>query len=520
MKTTKAFGKWMKVTAVSLLVAVPLAACSGGGNKTGSESANGAKEADGPVTLTMLYSEGGSPFNKDWPIYKELQTRTNVKLDLQIVPESDYQSKAKIVLSSDKVPDMVTNVNQSNVLELGDTGVLLPISDYMDKLPNLKKKIEAYKIEGELENWKSSDGKLYVLPFMREMADYNRSPIIRADLLQKYGLKAPTNTDELYAVLKKMKEVNPNSYPFTGTSAEDLRSMWGAAWGIEPNYKGFIFNQEAGKYEYVYTSENYKAYLTYMNRLIKEGLADPELFTSNYDQLHQKISTGKSMFYYFWNGQEISAINILGKQNSGPEFKMAMLPPIAGPAGQKALAGNRISHGTVIPASAADKPYFDQLLKFVDFLYSDEGNDLLTWGIKGDTYVEKDGQKEFTDKLKNSENLNKALWDIGSANGSFTHLWPFKWFATILGNKDYETFTLEGNEKNWFTPVAKVPKLSAEQREEENLVMAGINDYYAKMQEQFVYGKASIEQQWDSYVKEINAKGVDKLLSIYDETEK
>ncbi|BCG57050.1 extracellular solute-binding protein [Paenibacillus sp. URB8-2] len=513
----KRFGVWSRLTALSLLVAIPLAACGNSSNQSG--SADAAKEGGGPVTLTMLYSESGSPFNKDWPIYKELQARTNVKLDLQVVPESDYQSKAKIVLSSDKIPDLVTNINQSNVLELGGTGVLLPISDYMDKLPNLKKRIEEFKMEDELENWKSPDGKLYVLPFLTQSASYNRSPMIRTDLLEKYGLKAPTNTDELYTVLKKMKEMNPGSYPFTGTSADDLRSMWGAAWGIEPSYKGFIFNEQTGKYEYIYTSENYKKYVSYLNKLIKEGLADPELFTSNYDQMHQKLSTSKSMFYFFWNGEEISNINLLGKKNTGPEFKMAMLPPIAGPAGEKALAGTRIDRGTVIPASAANKPYFEDLLKFADYLYSDEGIDLLTWGIEGDSYVVKeDGKKEFTDKMKQSENLNRALWDIGSANGSFTLVWPFKWFATILGNEDFEKYTEEANKNNWFTLAAKVPKLSTDQKDEESLMIAGVNDYYAKMQEQFVYGKMSIDQEWDSYVKEIHAKGVDKLLDIYNST--
>ncbi|WP_169091482.1 extracellular solute-binding protein [Paenibacillus sp. PL91] len=506
---------WMRATTV-LLLTIVLAACSDSSNQSG--SGNVVQEGNGPTTISMLYKESGSPFNKDWPVYKELLNRTNVKLDLQIVPGSDYQSKVKVVLSSDKIPDLVTNVEQSNVLELGDTGVLLPISDYLDKLPNLKNRIAEFKLDEELENWESEDGKLYMLPFMIESASYNRSPLIRADLLEKYGLKAPTNTEELYNVLKKMKEAEPSSYPFFNTNAEDLRSMFGAAWGIEPNYNGFIFNKETSEYEYVYTSENYKKYVTYLNRLIKEGLADPEFLTSNYDQLAQKISTGSSMFYYYWNGEHIDSINLLGKKNTGSEFNITMLPPIAGPAGQKALASNRIGYGTVIPASAAKKPYFEQLLKFVDFLYSDDGNTLLTWGIEGDSYVEKDGQKEFTDKIKNSDNINKAMWDIGSANGSFAMIWPFKWFATVLGSKDFETFTEEGNAKGWFIPVTKVPKLNSEQREEENLLKAGINDYFSKMQEQFIYGKVSIDEEWDKYVKEINAKGVDKMLKLYNDS--
>lgn len=46
--------------------------------------------------------------------------------------------------------------------------------------------------------------------------------MIRTDVLDKLGLKKPTTYDELYQVMKKMKEANPDSYPFTARAANGL----------------------------------------------------------------------------------------------------------------------------------------------------------------------------------------------------------------------------------------------------------------------------------------------------------
>ncbi|MNC29239.1 hypothetical protein D3C75_774820 [compost metagenome] len=81
---------------------------------------------------------------------------------------------------------------------------------------------------------------------MKDYANYNRAPLIRSDILEQNGLQAPTNTDELYTLLKKLKELYPDSYPLTGTSAENLRTMFGTAWGVDANYKGFVYDEAPG----------------------------------------------------------------------------------------------------------------------------------------------------------------------------------------------------------------------------------------------------------------------------------
>ena len=56
------------------------------------------------------------------------------------------------------------------------------------------------------------NGELYYVPNQY----FNRKalatmPMIRKDVLDKLGLKAPTNYDELFEVLKAIKKANPNA---------------------------------------------------------------------------------------------------------------------------------------------------------------------------------------------------------------------------------------------------------------------------------------------------------------------
>jgi putative aldouronate transport system substrate-binding protein len=44
-----------------------------------------------------------------------------------------------------------------------------------------------------------------------------------------------------------------------------------------------------------------------------------------------------------------------------------------------------------------------------------------------------------------------------------------------------------------------------------------LNTYVNDMMTKFIYGEASIETEWDSYVKQIYDMGVEQLLRIYQE---
>ena len=497
-----------------------LAGCAGApaaqSNASGAAASSAGNAA--PLKISMMYNDNSSyPFDENWPALQYLQEKGNVELDIQAIPNQDYDSKVRVVLNSGNIPDYVTYLTMETYTEFIDSGLLLNISEHMDKFPNLAKKIEQYNIQDELDNWCSKDGDLYCLPFMNEKDMYNTCPAIRQDVLDKYGLAVPTTFDELYEVLKTVKENEPDALPMANHNGENsLRSISGTCWGIEGSYNGFMFDKDAGQYYYADTTENYKEYISFMHKLVSEGLADPELYTASLDQWKQKMVSGTSIFCYTWVS-ELAQINADGKTTVGEDFNLVPIAPIEGPGGRYHRSAGRIYEASIIPASAADKPYFDDLCAFIDWMcYSDEGTLPTTWGVEGETYEVVDGKPQFTQEVLSAPSIQAALWKVGASNNNFTQIYPYDWFSKVLNSPLMDEYTALGEKEGWFPAVAKTPKLVLDQREDEKMLMTSVKDYNDQMREQFVFGKLDIDTEWENYVKTIGEKGVTELLEMYN----
>ena len=57
------------------------------------------KSDDKAMKVSILFSDNaGSPYNANWALIKEVEKLKNVKLDVQVVPASDYAAKKSIVM--------------------------------------------------------------------------------------------------------------------------------------------------------------------------------------------------------------------------------------------------------------------------------------------------------------------------------------------------------------------------------------------------------------------------------------
>lgn len=283
------------VLAITMIAALVLSSCSAE-QKPSESTAPGnsdaaAVESEGPITFTMMYRDSPNyPFDANWPALKAIQAEKDVNLDIRTVPSKDYASKLRVILNSGDIPDFITGVDKDIVTEFSSSGVLLRVSDYLDKLPNFKARVEQYGIADELDNWYSQDGGLYALPVMNESFMYNTAPAIRVDLLEEYQLEIPTTYDELYQVLKTIKENRPNTYPMANyNGSNNIRTISGPSWGIEGSYNGFMYDEAKGEYYYANISEEYQAYTRFLNKMVAEGLAAPEIYTATVDQWRQKV---------------------------------------------------------------------------------------------------------------------------------------------------------------------------------------------------------------------------------------
>ena len=128
--------KKKKIVLTLLTLTVSVSMLMGCGSKDDDK-----KTKDGKAIISMLYADNANyPLDENWEVWDIIEEHAGVTFDIQPVPESDYEAKKQLVFNSGDIPDIVTKTFASS--EDAMAGLLLPISDYVDEMPNFKKFIE------------------------------------------------------------------------------------------------------------------------------------------------------------------------------------------------------------------------------------------------------------------------------------------------------------------------------------------------------------------------------------------
>ena len=81
------------------------------------------------------------------------------------------------------------------MLKYGETGVILPLNDYIENsMPNLKAEMD--KRDGVEKALTYSDGNIYYLPMLDETPSGNIPYIVRTDWLYQLGLERPVTIED------------------------------------------------------------------------------------------------------------------------------------------------------------------------------------------------------------------------------------------------------------------------------------------------------------------------------------
>lgn len=355
-------------------------------------AASGSAAPKQEMTLKLLRPEHPSqPVKQDTPVIRAIANKTGVKLQVESVPQTGYNDKKRALIATNNIPDVI-QVVQADLNEFAKTGIFLPISDYLDRMPNFKKVMQDNPEIKRLY----VDGKLYGLPaVVQNNLQYGKAPVIRTDILQKLNLQVPTTFDELYTVLKKMKEAYPDSYPFSSRGLAFLDAVaFGMGGGVGIYYDPDV---DGGKYVYGSNRPEFKKVLTYLNKLFQEKLLDPDFAVTTTQTWGEKNSTGKSFFIYDNNSFAINYNQALQKDN--PQAKFDVIPYFKNEAGK--------TRGYLYPRGWLNENYAisskvknpEAVIKFYDWLYSPEGAEVSNFGILGETYEKVNGEPKVLDSV-------------------------------------------------------------------------------------------------------------------------
>jgi putative aldouronate transport system substrate-binding protein len=499
-----------------------------GAKKDLSTEAGKAWKAEKPFNLSILFNDMSHyPYKKDWLLWSEITKRTNVTLDVTVVPSSDYEQKRSLLISTGDSPLIIPKTYPGAEVQFIPSGAILPVSDYIYLMPNYQKKVKDWGLEGDLKQIMQDDGKYYVLPGLHEKPKYDYTFAFRKDILDKEGLKVPTSYDEMYDVLKKLKAKYPDVYPYSDRWKVDatlnftaptygVSAGWGAGTGIN-------YDQSSDKFFFGPTTDEYKAMVTFFNKLVKEGLMDPESFTQSDDQAVQKFVNSKS-FVIATNTQETVNYNKTLETNLGKgKFEIAQIAAPAGPKGD-VVYSSRLENGVMISSKALKDPNFESIMRFVDWLYySDEGQEMVKWGVEGTTYTKVNGTRKLAADVNingiNPAGTKELKKEFGFSGGVFAYGGSQDLKLSMVSEADASFQKIMENKK--VLPIAPPILYTSDEREQANMISTPLMDYVKSTTLKFMLGTEPLSN-WDKFVAEAKAKGADKLIEqanqVYSKT--
>lgn len=528
-----------RTTAIAVTIGMlALAACGSGGssdddpgaalaNDAGSMSDYGVGDqftATEPLSFSVLYSDHPNyPIKNDWLLWEQIAERANVTLEPTVVPMSDYEQKRSLLVGAGDAPLILPKTYPGQEAAFVSSGAILPVSDYIDLMPNFKDKVERWGLDANLDTLRQEDGKFYVLPGLHEAVWQDYTIAVRTDIMDELGLAEPKDWDEFRDMLAAMKTAYPDVYPLSDrfsipTPAGNLLGLLSMTYGTSAGwgYANQRWDEEAGEFVFPGTSDEYRDMVEYLHGLVEDKLVDPESFTQDDDSAIQKLANGRS-FAISTNAQTLVNDYRPALATTLPDAEISKIRLPAGPAGDVVSGTALLENGLMISSAAKDDKSFVAMMQLVDWLwYSDEGQELAKWGIEGTTYAKDSDGTRVLDPGIDFIGLNPGApkhlqKDFGFSGGVFAYggttdlLW-----STF---SDEEVAFQEQMADKEVLPLQPPFPFDEIEREQATLLETPLKDTVQQATLQFVLGQRDLSE-WDAYVAEIEAKGSTQYIAL------
>lgn len=557
-------GKFMKTALLSMLaLSVVLTGCSSSGNNTTSSpaapSSTGAAAAGSsaaPESNSNLSAKGVFPITKDKTTLtvlmqqnvrvtdyednaftKFLEEKTNVHLKMTLVPEKDWNTKLNLLLATNQdLPDIIIGgVGNSLLVKYGSQGVFQPLNGLIEK--HSSEFVEVIKkVDGLTNLITAPDGNIYSLPKISECYNCTMPSKLwmSKTFLDNAGMSIPTTTDEFYNVLKAFKTQDPNKNGKT-----DEIPLAGATTGWQLPVEGYLMNPFIlddvpnpnaanrfilvdGKIQAAYTQPEWRDGLRYMKKLADEKLLDPISFTQDQSQLKQLFENETQLVGAVTGG----GYGAYSNPNNTRKNDYVSVPPLKGPGGiQQTMWDpyNSVTSGMFMLTNACQGECADIAMKWVDQFYDVQVTARGRLGVPGTDWKEADGKQlgiygqpaKFQAILVWGSNQN-SHWNFTNPG-----YWPKEWADGAIRDESnpYEMSYYLGNATaDNYEPYKKqvVPPLflTAEESEEYVGLDTAIRGFVNENIARFALGHRDLDKEWDSYLKELNGMGLERMLTI------
>ena len=493
---------------------------------TGAAAESNEKLSPEPVTLSlMVYEHASDPWLNNPVVIQEIFEKTNIQLELTVVPQADYSTKLNVLLSTNQMPDIVKTTvgGYSTIKTYASSGIFLNLSDYLETYaPNY---YALYQADPNIMMY-NFEGSAYGFCLLNDTTNVSQgaSLVLRYELLEKNGLEMPTTTEELLTAMQTLKEIYPDSQPWTsrGTTTSLLNRC---AFILGSGYNMY-FEPETNQWTFGQITDSFPVVLDYLNRAYASGVLDIDYATMNNQLWQEKMNTGKSFMYFENPGFSFSMTENLRVTDPDALLTLAPVPANSVTGSARAYLYNAPEDAFYLVSADVKNP--ELVVKFLDWCYSDEGAVICNYGKEGVTFAyDENGDpqllpeyvQQFTDEASPSYALQSALGScqLGFSPRYITTAWEASLNAALGITQDpvteayYELFQTDPA----YLPGVIAPPFTEEESETITDIMASINTYLATQYDRFIMGEVPISD-WSAVVAELKDMDIQTVIDLYN----
>ncbi len=474
-------------------------------------------------------AESGGPFvmagfddassNHDWNnnlFFRQMEERTGVNFTFrQFIDAAEYASwKASLKKGAD-LPDVLFKaaLTPQETLSLYEAGVLVDLRPLLpENAPNL------WALLQENPAWLKAvtlpDGAIAALP-MIDPVQNNNLIWINKTWLTILQLDPPATADAFADVLRAFRDKDPNrnakkdETPMTFTGFWDLRFLQ-HAFGLVMN-DWYQTADEDGTVHCDLTGEQNRAFLAWLHMLWEERLIDHYGFNSS-DTTRKITDSNAAITYGVVMGP--SAMQMLP---AGAAADYTVMMPLAWEGQQvyRSLLGE-LNRGTFAVTKACRDTA--AMLRWVDFLYTEEGCFLSRSGVEGKDYEHhSDGTWSY---LYDAENvLNLVMTEDTIADGGATPGYVPVSYQMSFDDSDTRRLLESLDAMRAFTREA-VPQVTFTDAEEARLneIWPPISAYCETAMTRFVTGDVELnDENWTAFCQKTEELGLPEVTQIWQQ---
>ena len=497
---------------------------------------NGLPLTDTPETLTIFSRapsnssvEGGITSNYDYAIYQELEPLTNVHIDW-IEPSNDAaDTQLSLILASGDFPDIINGFSYPTGMESAhDQEIILDLRELIEEYAP-----EYYKVTREDENVKraclTDSGLELAFISLWTKVNINSSLFIRKDWLDGVNMDVPTTYSELTDVLTAFKTEYGAEHPLVMSEAcvlgdaslGMLTSGFGSAGYnvVDPTGNGremAAMYQVDGTVRCALAEDAFRDYLAQMNQWYETGILNRDFFSVSFDmftgEYNAVITSGEGGL--FISGPDSVPKIIDTAKEFDPAFEVMPIADISQNGNEKNhFMPERVDFIKTVVTTGCENP--ELAVKWLNYWFTDDGIRLFNYGVEGLTYEMEDNAPQWTDLIA------KNKWGV-SISTALRQYSPFGQFCGIYIQdsmtqydtelqKQTRTLLAENTDNAYVLPML-TPTMEESARVGE---LAGdILTYASTEVVKFILGERDIETQWDNYVAELSAMGMEEILEI------